>query len=249
VSTARYDAIGLGYAAHRRADPRIVAVVLAALDGARTVVNVGAGAGSYEPEDRLVVPVDPSAVMLAQRPPHRPAGVLGRAERLPLRDGSVDAAMTVLSLHHWDDQPAGLAEMVRVARRRVVVLTLDPLVSGRTWLLAEHLPEVAALDRRIMPAPARLAARPGGRVQVVPVPADCTDLFLVAAWARPERLLDPAVRAATSGFARMPAEVAARAVRTLRADLASGEWDRRHGHLRALAQLDVGLRLVSADLR
>jgi SAM-dependent methyltransferase len=243
-----YDSIGVGYAARRREDPRIAAVLWAALGDARSVVNVGAGTGSYEPPDREVIPVEPSAVMLAQRPAHRAPAVLGVAENLPLADKSVDAAMTVLSIHHWQDQAAGLAELVRVARNRVVILTIDPVVSGSMWLIADYLPEVAALDNATFPDPADVAARLGGRVETVLVPADCSDGFLLSFWAHPDRVLEPDARATTSAFARMPDAVVRRAVTHLERDLADGSWDRRHEHLRRLPSFDAGLRLILSEL-
>ena len=246
----RYDTIGRGYAAYRRADPRIAAAVHAALGDARTVVNVGAGTGSYEPTDRPVIPVEPSTAMALQRDHALPPAVLGVAESLPLADDSADAAMAMLTMHHWADIDRGLAELVRVARRRIVLLTIDVEVEKTMWLLSEYVPELAQRDRREFPAIARLVAALGAstRVITVPVPADCTDGFGIAFWNRPEAVLDPGARAATSGFARMDRAREAAAVARLARDLDTGEWDRRHGHLRELSELDVGLRLLVADV-
>lgn len=216
------------------------------------MVNVGAGAGSYEPSDRRVVAIERSRVMARQRPAQVVPAVLGSAGRLPLRDGSVDAAMAILSVHHWDEeQEAGVREMRRVARGRVVILTYDARVSAAMWLVRDYLPELAALDGRIFPAPERLAVWLGGRVrvEVVPIPRDTSDWMLGSLWAHPERVLDADARAVTSGFARMPADVVARVVSDLGRDLASGAWDARHGRLRALDAHDVGLRLVVAETR
>jgi SAM-dependent methyltransferase len=245
----RYDAIGDGYARTRREDPRFRALIHDALGDARSVVNVGAGAGSYEPRDRHVVAIEPSDVMAAQRPPELAPAIRAGAGALPLRDGAVDAAMAIVTVHHWDvDQERGVRELRRVARGPVVVLTYDPRVSGATWLMADYLPEVAALDHTIFPHPERLADWLGGDVEVtpVPIPRDTPDWMLGSFWAHPERVLDPAARAATSGFARMEPRVVERCVAAVAADLASGAWDERHGHLRPLAALDVGLRLVVA---
>src|SRR5437764_2237833 len=168
---ARYDVIGAGYAATRREDPRIAALIQEALGPARTVVNVGAGAGSYEPRDRHVIAVEPSEVMIAQRDPRLPPAIRGGAYPLPLEDRSVDAAMAILTIHHWDDdQERGLSEMRRVARGPVVILTFDPEVSARMWLMADYLPEVAELDRRTLPGPETLARWLGGDVDVRVVP-------------------------------------------------------------------------------
>ena len=244
----RYDSIGTGYTRRRREDPRIAQRLWAALGDAQSVVNVGAGAGSYEPLNRHLVAVEPSPVMIAQRPSHRVPGVLGCAEQLPLADQSVDAAMSVLSLHHWHDKQAGLDELLRVARRRIVILTIDPVISGQMWLMAGYLPEVAALDHRTQIPPDDIAGRLGGHVEVVKVPADCRDGFLLAFWAHPEWVLDNDARAATSGFARMPPSVVDRVVSAVDGDLASGTWDMRWGYLRTLSEFDAGLRLVVAEV-
>jgi len=248
-ATVRYETIGAGYATTRREDPVLRARILAALGDAESVVNVGAGAGSYEPRDRPVVAIEPSDVMAAQRPRGLAPAIRAFANDLPLRTGAVDAAMAILTVHHWDEGLRdGVAELRRVASGPVVILTYDPLVSGAMWLMADYLVEVAELDRRIFPAPARLAEWLGGdvRIEPVPIPRTCTDWMLGSFWAHPERVLDPRARAATSGFARMPAEVVDRVVRDVGRDLADGTWERRHGHLRALAELDVGLRLIVA---
>jgi SAM-dependent methyltransferase len=244
---ARYDRIGGGYARKRREDPRIAALVGEALGDARTVVNVGAGAGSYEPADRHVVAIEPSDVMAAQRPAHLAPAIRGTAGRLPLRDASVDAAMAMLTLHHWDhEQEAGVRELRRVARGPVVLMTIDPRVSGAMWLIADYLPEVADMDREIFPTPETLADWLGGsvRTQVVPVPRDTPDGMLLSFWAHPERVLDAAARAATSGFARMLPATVDRCARAVERDLATGAWDARHGHLRELDAYDAGLRLI-----
>jgi SAM-dependent methyltransferase len=249
ATDARYDRIGHGYAATRREDPRFAARIAAALGDALTVVNVGAGTGSYEPRDRHVVAVEPSDVMAAQRPSDLAPAIRAGAAKLPLRDGAVDAAMAIVTLHHWDaDQERGVRELRRVARGPVVILTYDPRVSGAMWLVAEYLPEVAALDHRIFPRPERLAGWLGGdvRVEPVPIPRDTPDWMLGSFWAHPERVLDPVARAATSGFARMDAAIVDRAVDAVARDLDSGAWDERHGHLRALDAHDAGLRLVVA---
>ncbi|MGF1464697.1 MAG: class I SAM-dependent methyltransferase [Sandaracinaceae bacterium] len=243
-----YDRIGEHYASRRREDPRIAARIHAALGDARTVVNVGAGTGSYEPLDRVVVPVEPSVTMAAQRPPERPA-IRGRAEDLPLHDRSVDAAMTVLSVHHWHpSQRRGIEEMRRVARDRLVVVTIDAEVSGRMWLMADYLREVATLDLEIFPALDELRSWIGwpSTCEVIPVPRDVADAFLLAFWAHPEWVLDAAARNATSGFRRQTPEVVQRVVDRVREDLGSGRWDERYGHLRSLPSFDAGLRLVTA---
>ena len=245
--SARYDRIGEGYALTRREDPQIAAAIRRALGDARSVVNVGAGTGSYEPDDRYVIAVEPSDVMAAQRPPTIPPALRASAGHLPLRDDSVDAAMAVLTIHHWDDElERGIHELRRIARDTVVNLTYDPLVSGAMWLMADYLPEVADLDRRIFPAPELLAGwlGDGARIEVIPVSRDTPDWMLGSFWAHPERVLDEQARNATSGFARMDATVVQRVVEEVRRDLESGMWDERHGHLRQLDAYDAGLRLI-----
>ena len=246
---ARYDTIGHGYSRTRREDPRFRAQIHAALGNARTVVNVGAGAGAYEPTDRHVIAIEPSDVMAAQRSPDLVPAIRASAGNLPLRDRSVDAAMAILSIHHWDEErEAGVRELRRVARGPVVILTYDATTSAAMWLMADYLPEVAALDFRIFPSPEQLTEWLGGDVRTdkVPIPRDTPDWQLGSFWAHPERVLDATARAATSGFARMPANVVDRVVSEVSRDLASGLWDGRHGHLRRLDSLDVGLRLVVA---
>ena len=245
---AVYDQIGQGYSRQRRPDPRIAAPLMAALGDAQSVLNVGAGAGSYEPPDRSVVAVEPSAVMLAQRSSGAAPAVQARAEALPFPDRAFDAVMAVLTLHHWTDRGAGLAECARVARERVVLLTWDPAADG-FWLLRDYLPAFVEIDRRIFPPMAAYQAvfGPGARVEIagVPIPRDCVDGFLGAYWARPAAYLDPAVRAGISTFAHPGTEPG---LERLRADLASGAWHDRHGHLLAEDALDLGYRLVVAHL-
>jgi SAM-dependent methyltransferase len=248
--TARYDAIGTGYSMRRRPDPRIAARIREALGDAATVVNVGAGTGNYEPADRPVIAVEPSPVMVAQRAPDLLPAVLGVAERLPFTDKAADAVMAILTMHHWSDVEAGVREAVRVARRRVVFLTVDPVVEARMWLFAEYLPEVAARDAVEFPSIGALLGWLGPHAQshVMPVPRDCTDGFLVSFWGNPEALLDADARRATSGFARLDPDSEAEAVARLSHDLSSGNWDASHGELRRLDEYDAGLRLVVAEL-
>jgi SAM-dependent methyltransferase len=244
----RYERIGRGYARTRREDPRWARRIHLALKDARTVVNVGAGAGSYEPRDRYVIAIEPSDVMAAQRPPELPPAIRATAAELPLRDQSVDAAMAILTVHHWDEQQEpGVRELRRVARGAVVLLTYDPAVSGQMWLMTDYLPEVAQLDDLIFPRIEMLASWLGAstRVETIEIPADTPDWMLGSFWAHPERVLDPAARAATSGFARMEPAIVERVTDAVRRDLESGAWDRRHGYLRELESFDVGLRLIT----
>jgi SAM-dependent methyltransferase len=235
-----YDQIAGGYAAARRADPRIAAALAAALGDARTVLNVGAGAGSYEPRGPLVVALDPSAALLARRPPGAGPSVRGSAAALPFAPATFDACLAILTLHHWPDWRRGLDELRRVARRRAVILTWDP---GCTFWLEDYFPALASFDRRVFPPPEDLGR--GFRatsVAVLPIPHDCSDGFLGAYWRRPEAYLDPRVRLAISSFSKI-SDVEGPLGR-LRDDLTSGAWHRRHAHLHHLTELDVGYRLV-----
>jgi SAM-dependent methyltransferase len=237
---AVYDRLGRGYGAIRQADPRLAEPIWRALESARTVLNVGAGAGSYEPPDREVVAVEPSAVMIAQRPPGSAPVVQATAEQLPFDDDSFDAVMAVLTLQHWDDVAAGLAEMVRVAGDRVVIVTYDPERTRELWITRDYLPE-APLPPSIDEI---LEGLPPAEVRPLPVPNDCSDRMFQTLWARPEEHLDPGVRAATSIWHLVPRAAVDRAVSSLKHDLATGKWDDRHGHLRTMPEYDVGLRLI-----
>jgi len=244
-----YEDLGTGYAAVRRADPRIAAVIHEALGTSASVVNVGAGTGSYEPRDRWVLAVEPAATMIDQRPPAAAPVVVATAEELPLASGTVDAAMAVLSVHHWRDARAGLCELRRVARQVVVVLTFDPARIGAFWLVRQYLPEIGVLDRGRFPALSFYReVLPTARVQRVPVPADCVDGFLGAFWSRPEAYLDPTVRAGMSALRQLDAAVLERGLAALARDLESGAWDGLHGHFREARQLDLGYRLIVAPL-
>jgi SAM-dependent methyltransferase len=244
--SAQYDAIGRTYAGTRRPDPRIARLIDEALGDAVTVVNVGAGAGSYEPRDRRVVAVEPSVTMIRQRPRDAAPAVVASAEELPLADDSVDAALAVLTVHHWADQRRGLAELRRVARDRVTVFAWDPASEGGFWLW-DYLPQRGAVDNS---PPLALYEDVLGPLDVVPVPVphDCEDGFAAAFWRRPEAYLDPEVRANISVFASQPADVVDAFAGRLADDLDSGEWHRRNGHLLDLDELDTGYRLLVARL-
>jgi SAM-dependent methyltransferase len=246
-SAQLYDTIGATYAVTRRTEPRIAARIWAALGDARTVLNVGAGTGSYEPPDRHVLAVEPSAVMRSQRRPDAAPCLVGAAESLPFDDRSFDAAMAVSSIHHWPDPIAGLREMRRVARR-VVVFTHDSSDTGwlhRFWLTRDYLPEVADLLAG-RPSLAEQARAIGARVEPVPIPWDCADGFFEAYWRRPEAYLDEDVRRGVSVWARVGPHAERRAVHSLRRDLASGRWAERNRDLVDLDAAELGLRLLIA---
>jgi len=246
-----YEEHGAGYAAARRPDPRIAARISAALGASRTVLNVGAGAGSYEPADRYVLAVEPSAAMRAQRPAHAVPAVDAVAEHLPFDDDSFDAAMATMTVHQWSDVDLGLREMRRVSRGRVVVLTLDASALQQFWL-SDYIPQVVAVEQARFPTPEQVVAAldPGSeevRVDVVSVPWDCTDGFGEAFYARPEAFLRPEVRAATSGLVLTDPAQVQRGLDRLQQDLASGAWDQAYGHLREQAEHHGALRLITAS--
>lgn len=247
--STRYDTIGVGYAEQRRADPRIFAQITAALAGAERVVNVGAGAGSYEPASTIVA-VEPSDVMIAQRDVGSAPVAQAVAERLPLPDRCGDAGLASMTVHHWTDPLRGLREIVRVAPARTVVFTWDRAVYAGTWQCHDYFPQIAVREAQLPDAGeiATMLTALGRsvRTEVVPVPADCTDGFGGAHWARPQALLDPAVGDAMSGVALLDASVRERALARLRADLESGVWHERYGHLLDQDELDIGCRLLVA---
>ena len=241
-SAQLYDTIGATYTVTRRTEPRIAARIWAALGDARTVLNVGAGTGSYEPPDRDVTAVEPSALMRAQRPPGAAFCLAGTAESLPFEDQSFDAAMAVCTAHHWADPIAGLREMRRVARR-VVVFQGDTSDPDRFWLTRDYLPEVA--DLRVgRPSLTEQARAIGARMEPVLIPWDCADGFFEAYWRRPEAYLDDHVRRGISVWARVGPDAEQRAVRSLRDDLSSGRWAERNRDLVALDAAELGLRLL-----
>lgn len=243
--TATYEQLGVGYAEIRRADPRWQATLDSALGSARTVVNVGAGTGSYEPEARYVLAVEPSATMIRQRGPKAAPALLASAENLPIADSQFDAAMAVATLHHWNDWEAGLREMRRVADH-VVVVHFDPAVHTDFWLARDYLPELAEVWREV-PTPHDVAHALGSRVVVteLPVPWDCVDGFLPAYWRRPQAYLHAQVRRSMSGLQLLNPEVLARGMTALRKDLEDGTWQRENADLLEREYLDVGWRLIT----
>lgn len=241
--TAVYDRIGVGYADLRVPDARIAAHLDAALGDARTVVNIGAGTGSYEPALELVA-VEPSLVMLSQRPRGSAPAVQAVAEALPFKDKAFDASLAVLTTHHWGDPGMGLEEMKRVSLRQVVLTWDQDFTASQFWFLTDYLPEAAVREQGLAAAAAVVEAWPEAEVHPVPVPWDCTDGFFAAYWRRPEAFLVPAVRASISGLALLDQGLVDDAIARLAGDLESGAWAAKHGDLLERDELDCGYRLV-----
>ena len=243
----RYDRAGRTYSLTRQPDPRIGAVIEHALHRMATVANIGAGTGSYEPSN-TVVAVEPSHVMITQRRAEAAPAVRAVAEHLPIGTDAVDAAIALLTVHHWSDVDAGIAEMIRVARRRVVILTWDDTVFRQFWLLREYLPAAAETDARLAVPITKLVSLLGTvSIQTVPVPHDCVDGFGGAYWRRPQAYLDETVRAGISMFALTPKPLLAKGLERLRVELSNGAWARRHADLLDVPQLDLGYRLLVSD--
>lgn len=244
---ADYGSIGASYSDYRRPDPRIMGYIDRALGAARSVLNVGAGAGSYEPKDREVTAVEPSASMRAQRSPHVSVAIDAVAEALPFADASFDASLATFTVHQWTHLERGLREMRRVTRGPVIVLTCDPQLVQRFWL-NEYAPEVLATEAKRYPAIARIRSVLGGASHAlsVPIPLDCKDGFNEAYYGRPERLFDERARLACSAWSFVEEATRRSYIADLRQALADGHWDRRHGHLRTQPELDGSLRLIVA---
>jgi Methyltransferase domain len=242
---ANYGVIGERYAQYRRPDPRIAELIEKALGAAQTVLNVGAGAGAYEPTDRIVTAVEPSQSMRSQRPSHLPAAIDAVAERLPLADASFDACMSTFSVHQWQDLGAGLRELRRVTRGPVVIMTCEPSELDRFWLQA-YCPDVISVEASRYPPTQSIAAALGEKSDIlpVPIPLDCSDGFNEAYYGRPEMLLDPRARLACSAWSFVEAEAVRRFESMLRGDLESGRWDGHYGPLRAQPFFEGSLKLI-----
>ena len=242
-----YETIGVGYSVGRRPDPRWQEAIDSVIGNAKRVINIGAGTGSYEPSDRAVIAVEPSKLMVGQRPKTAAPVVMAAAENVPIASGWADLTMTLLSLHHWTDWRAGISEMRRLASRRLV-LTYDPELHASFWLLRDYLPEVAASERTRTPRVEDIAEALGGDVEIIAleVPWDCVDGVLPAHWRRPAAYLDPQVRAHCSGLAQADQRVVERAVKELTKDLDSGAWEQRNKDLVELNSFDAGFRLVAS---
>jgi SAM-dependent methyltransferase len=245
-----YDQIGLGYSSTRRPDPRIAAQIHEALGDARSIANVGAGAGAYEPCDREVLPIEPSKRMIAQRSPELAPAIRGHAECLPLAADSVDAAMACMTLHHWADWRIGVQELRRVARKRVVIFTYDHSYATQFWLFRDYLPKLARLDCMRFPTIGEQCIAMGDEVRVepVPIPHDCEDGFLAAYWRRPKAYLDEQARSGMSVFRLPGAERLLDGLELLADDLQTGRWEDRNHDILEREDLDLGYRLLVAEL-
>jgi SAM-dependent methyltransferase len=238
---SKYDTIGVNYSNLRKPDARIEALICRALGPAMTVLNVGAGAGSYEPVERQVTALEPSAEMIRQRDDGAPPAIQGHAEDLPFDDRSFEAAMAILTVHHWADKEKGLKEMRRVTQGPIVLLTYDPAFRG--FWLADYIPELVSLDEAQMPKMAAYENWLGAvEISAVPIPHDCTDGFLCAYWRRPAAYLDPRIRAAISSFWAI--DDFSRGLERLASDLESRIWEQRYGDLLSRDAMDLGYRLV-----
>lgn len=240
-----YDQFGNQYSTFRRTDPIIAKLIHAELGDSKTVLNVGAGTGSYEPEDRNVIAVEPSAIMRSQRPAHLVPPIACSAEALPFDNNSFDAAMSFLSLHHWSDPEKGLREIRRVTKGPVLIVTFDPDDIPKFWLY-DYLPEIIELDKQRFPSINFITHSLGGKctIKPIPVPHDCIDGIQEAFYARPEAFLNPEIRKSQSAWHLLPAGVEERAIKALEQDLNSGDWDRRYGEYRSMLQFTCALRLI-----
>jgi len=243
-----YDTNGRPYSGYRRADPRIAEYIHETLGNARTVLNVGAGAGSYEPLDRYVVALEPSKTMRAQRPQNLSPAFIGNAENVPFDDQAFDASMAILTIHHWPDRAKGLKEMRRVTKGPMVIMTFDSEAPTEFWIF-DYIPEMAEVERQRYGPIRTITAAIGGSCEVIsiPVPKDCTDRFQVALYARPEEFLNPEVRQSQSAWKFLPPGAEERFVNRLSEDLKSGEWDRRYGYLRSKATINCQFRLLISN--
>ena len=245
-----YNTIGVDYAETRKPDPRLAALIHASLKGLESILNVGAGAGSYEPADKSLVALEPSSIMISQRPAGAAPCVGGEVENLPFADNSFDAAMALLTLHHWRDIWQGLSELKRVVRKRIVIHThnWDTAVMGGFWLTNDYIPEIIDRDARRFPKIEDIAAEfRSVRVIKVLIPHDCSDGFLCAYWRRPEAYLDDQVRKGISSFQQISQPVVAEGLAKLKADLESGRWAERYAELLDKEEIDLGYRLIVAE--
>jgi SAM-dependent methyltransferase len=240
-----YDKDGKQYSGYRRADSRIAKYIWDALGDSKTVLNIGAGAGSYEPLDRYVIAIEPSETMRTQRPSHLPPAIRGNADSLPFDDKSFDAAMAVLTVHHWPDRAKGLQEIRRVTKGPIVVMTFDSDAPTEFWMF-DYCPEMAAVEKNRYQGLHSITDPLGGKFESIPIPVpiDCTDRFQVALYARPEDFLNPDVRKSQSAWKFLPPGAEERFVQNLSEDLKNGNWQKKYGHLKSKPFINCQLRAV-----
>ena len=242
---AIYNKIGKSYSEYRAPDPHIAGIINQSLGNAKRIINVGAGSGSYEPGHLNVTAVEPSSVMISQRPAHAAEAVQGRAEHLPFKDKTFDAAMAILTIHHWEDLDQGLSELKRVAKK-VIIVTWDPSFEG-FWMTNDYFPEILSYDKGRFPAFGRIANLMGAiKITNIPVPANCIDGFASAYWQRQEAILMKPVRDATSAFNKIP-DLNQKLAR-LKQDISSGIWAEKYGYLLNKNEMDLGFRLLEVSL-
>jgi len=241
VKALLYDSIGKKYRNYRRPDFRIGTAVSNWLPDGGSIVNIGAGVGSYEPVDRKVVAVEPSSVMIRQRPMNSAPVIQACAEALPFKDNSFECAMGILTIHHWSNIERGLGEALRVSRGKILLITWIGFVN-HFWLL-DYFPEMKIIDESMFPSIGQLSDWIGPvESMTVPIPHDCSDGFLCAYWQRPEAYLSEDVRRAISTFSRI--HNISEGIARLKADLDSGLWEERYGYLLHEKEIDFGYRLV-----
>jgi SAM-dependent methyltransferase len=241
-----YDQLGQKYSGYRQTDPRIAEYVTKALGGAKTILNVGAGAGSYEPSDKYIVAVEPSIVMRSQRSKNgKVPAINAKADNLPFDDNAFDASMAMVTIHHWPDMNKGLKELRRVTKGQVVIMTFDPNELDNFWNV-NYFPELIEVEKARYPTIDFIVKSLGGTCEVIPVPIplDCVDGFQEAFYGRPEAFLEKEVRLSQSAWGFLPEGVEAKLVQSLKADLESGEWDRKYGHFRSQPTFTCALRLI-----
>lgn len=244
-----YNKIGMDYAQKRQSDPRLAALIHAQIPGLNSVLNVGAGAGSYEPENKNLIALEPSWRMIGQRPEGAAPCVCAVAEHLPFPDNSFEAGLALLTVHHWANMERGLDELQRVISKRLVIHTWDPAATEHYWLINDYIPELLELDAaRFMKIEDLIAKFNTARLITVPIPDDCTDGFLGAYWARPQAYFDPVVKSGISSFQQISQSALDRGLSRLKTDLDNGLWLRRYAELAHKKKIDLGYRLIVVDL-
>jgi SAM-dependent methyltransferase len=241
-----YDKLGQKYSVKRQTEPAIFSYIVKALGDAATVLNVGAGTGSYEPTDRYVIAVEPSLVMRSQRESNnKNPAVIAFADNLPFDDNSFEASTAFVTVHHWSDIHKGLHELRRVTKNQVIIMTFDPEALDDFWN-AIYFPELIEAEKKRYPSIDFITTALGGtcEVQKIPIPFDCADGFQEAFYGRPEAFLDKQVRQSQSAWGFISPEVEEKYIKDFAEELASGEWDKKYGHYRTQPSFTCALRLI-----